>query len=76
MTKIDIDGGKYSIIHDNGRGLHVLRYGEVWKDERECAGDKFLFCCAQEIEDLRDLLEFERVATDRKAFTERCKNEY
>lgn len=54
MTRIEISDGKYTIIHDNGRDLRALRYGEEWRD---LVGDNLVMAMAQEIEDLRERVE-------------------
>lgn len=51
MTKIELAGGKYTVIHDNGRGLRALRYGEEW---RNLVGDNLVMAMAQEIEELQE----------------------
>lgn len=50
MTRIELDDGKYTVVHDSGAGLHALRYGEHWRD---MTGDGLVLAMAQEIEDLR-----------------------
>lgn len=50
MTRIELDDGKYTVVHDSGTGLHALRYGEHWRD---MTGDGLVLAMAQEIEDLR-----------------------
>ena len=50
-TKTDIDNGKYTIVHDNGTCLQVLRYGEPWATE--LTGHKFTLSVAQEVDTLR-----------------------
>lgn len=49
-TRIDLDDGKYTVLHDNGRDFRALRHGEPW---RELTGDKLVFAMACEIERLR-----------------------
>jgi hypothetical protein len=51
MTRIDLGGGKYSVIHNNGTELLALRYGEPW---RNCCGDGLILALVQEIETLRE----------------------
>ncbi len=43
--------GKYTLIHENGKGLRALRYGEEWRD---LTGDGMVLALVQEIESLRD----------------------
>jgi len=50
VTRIELDDGKYTVVHDSGAGLHALRYGEHWRD---MTGDGLVLAMAQEIEDLR-----------------------
>lgn len=51
MIKIELEGGKYTIIHDNGCGLKALRYGEEW---RNLVGDNLVLAMTNEIERLRE----------------------
>ena len=44
---------KYTLVHDDGVGLHALRYGEQWRD---LTGDGLVLAMAQEIEELRNEL--------------------
>jgi hypothetical protein len=46
MTRIDLEGGKYTVIYDNGR-LSALRYGEPWRD---LTGDGLVLALVHEIE--------------------------
>lgn len=52
-TRIDIDNGKYSILHENGSNLRALRNGEPWQDLQ---GSGLVLAMAQEIEELREKL--------------------
>lgn len=52
-TRIDIDNGKYSILHENSANLRALRYGEPWP---AFEGSNLILAMAQEIEDLREKL--------------------
>lgn len=48
--RVEIEDGKYTYqFHPDGRS-EVLRYGEPWRD---VVGDKFIYCMAAEIEQLR-----------------------
>lgn len=49
MTRIELDGGKYTVCHENGTNLRALRNGEPW---RELTGDGLVLAMAQRIEDL------------------------
>lgn len=31
--RVDVDGGKYTVIQPESGGAYVLRYGELWLDE-------------------------------------------
>lgn len=61
--RVEIEDGKYTYqFHPDGRS-EVLRHGEPWRDT---VGDKFIYCMASEIEQLRqrvDALVKERDAT-------------
>ncbi len=49
--RVDIEDGKYTyVFHEDGRS-EALRYGEPWRDT---VGDKFIYCMAAEIVDLRE----------------------
>lgn len=50
-TSIELAGGKYTVVHENGMNLRVLRYGEPWRD---CGGDALILTLAQEVVTLRD----------------------
>lgn len=52
-TRINVADGKYTIAHDRGVNLRVLRYGANWRD---ACGDGFVLACGQEIERLVDAL--------------------
>lgn len=49
MTRIELDGGKYTVCHENGTNLRALRNGEPW---RELTGDGLVLAMAQRIEEL------------------------
>ena len=53
MERVDIDGGKYTIINDNGK-LTALRHGEPWG--RDFTGDKLVYCLMIELHEARRLL--------------------
>ena len=48
MYKINVEGGKYTFINDNGI-VSILRGGEQWRSE---TGDKALLCLLHEVESL------------------------
>lgn len=50
MDKIELEGGKYTLVNDDGR-LYALRYGEAWRD---LAGDGLVLALFHEVEQLRD----------------------
>lgn len=52
-TRINVADGKYTITHERGVNLRVLRYGDSWRD---AVGDSFILACAQEIEHLVEAL--------------------
>lgn len=54
MTTIELDNGKYTVVHEAGVNLHALRYGEPWRD---LTGDGLVLAMAQEIESLREQLD-------------------
>jgi hypothetical protein len=51
--RVDVENGKYTVVFEEDGRLHVLRYGEKWRD---CIGDKLILALAQEIETLREQL--------------------
>lgn len=51
MNKIELDGGKYTLIEKPTGTWEALRYGEPWRD---LVGDNlihFLICKVQELEE-------------------------
>lgn len=48
--RIEVEGGKYAVLHDNGTNLRAERYGEPWRD---LVGDGLVLALAQEITALR-----------------------
>ena len=48
-SSIILEGGKYTVLHDNGFGLRALRHGRPW---REMTGDGLVLAMAQRIEEL------------------------
>ena len=56
MSRIDLCGGKYTVIHDNGRDFRALRNGKEW---RSLIGDKLVLAMMQEIEHLNELAEIQ-----------------
>lgn len=53
LLRLDVEGGKYTIVQTAGGGTHVLRYGEPWLDELP-AGAKCWLSMAYELEELRN----------------------
>lgn len=54
MTRIELENGKYTVCHDNGRNFHALRNGETW---RSLTGDGLVLAMAYEIERLRGIVD-------------------
>lgn len=52
ISKTEIEGGKYTIVHDNVINLHLLRNGEVW-DAGNVSYGKMLIAVAGELDALR-----------------------
>jgi hypothetical protein len=52
-TKIELENGKYTILHENGNNLRALRYGKPW---RTLVGDNLILAMAAEIEKLQQCL--------------------
>lgn len=55
-TEIKIADGKYTIVHQNGVNLHILRNGEPWAAEWTVSHPNVLLAAAGEIEQLREAL--------------------
>jgi hypothetical protein len=55
MNKIDLDGGKYTVINELNEGgkFKALRYGEEW---RSLAGDNLVLAMFYRIESLTERL--------------------
>ena len=56
-TEAKIDDGKYTIVHENGTRLHVLRNGEAWLELCAIPQPKLMIAIADEIESLRKLID-------------------
>lgn len=54
MTKIVLEDGKYTVLHENGTNLRALRHGQPW---RELVGDSLVLAMAQRIEELQEQLQ-------------------
>ena len=50
--RVDVDGGKYTVIQPESGGAYVLRYGELWLDELPEGANCWL-AMAYELEELR-----------------------
>ena len=74
MTRIELDDGKYTVVHDSGAGRHALRYGEHWRD---MTGDGLVLAMAQEIEDLRRrIVPVQQVSVPASSFASRANTHY
>lgn len=49
--RVDLNGGKYTVVMTESGHLSALRYGEPWRD---LVGDGMVCYMAHEIEELRD----------------------
>lgn len=54
QTRIDLENGKYTLVHTDGANFHALRNGSPWRD---LGGDGLVLAAAQEIEALRSALQ-------------------
>jgi hypothetical protein len=63
--RVDVEGGKYTVIQDHNGELKALRYGQPW---RNLSGDKLVLCLAQELDqrrtDAKELSENIKLAVD------------
>jgi len=50
QTRVDLENGKYTLVHTDGADFHALRNGSPWRD---LGGDGLVLAAAQEIEELR-----------------------
>lgn len=48
--RVDVCGGKYTVVFGSDNRLHALRYGEEW---RNCVGDNLIYYLAVELEEAR-----------------------
>ena|SRR6218665_3560064 len=53
FLRLDVDGGKYTIVQPDNGGTYVLRYGEPWLSELP-AGAKCWLSMAYELEEFRE----------------------
>ena len=49
--KVDVDGGKYTVVIPNTGSVTALRHGEPWRD---CCGDNLIFHLAWELHEARE----------------------
>ena len=52
LLRLDVDGGKYTVVQPTNGGAYVLRYGEPWLPEMP-AGANCWLAMAYELEELR-----------------------
>lgn len=57
LLRIDIDGGKYTLVQHEGGGTEILRHGEEWMGHSEGSfpGVKAVLSMGYELEELRKL---------------------
>lgn len=48
-TRIELEEGKYTVIHEEGENFHALRYGVWWRD---LTGDDLVMALVNRIEEL------------------------
>lgn len=55
LLRIDVDGGKYTVVQPEGAQSYILRYGEPWlgRDNGGFAGSNCVLAMAYELEALR-----------------------
>ena len=54
LLRVDVDGGKYTVVQKEGGGTSILRYGEPWMGEDgSFAGVNCVLAMAYELEELR-----------------------
>lgn len=59
--RIDVEGGKYTVVVEENGGLSALRNGEPWQD---LTGNKLVYCLAAELQAERAKTERLRVIID------------
>ena len=63
LIRVDIDGGKYTVVQVAGSGTRILRYGEPWiGQDGGFPGVNCVLAMAYELEELRALRETTRSA--------------
>lgn len=50
-TRIELENGKYTVIHENGENLRALRHGEHWVNR---TGDNLVLALVNRIEELEE----------------------
>lgn len=53
LIRIDVDGGKYTIVQPQAGGSYALRYGEPWLSLVDVPGVNMILVMAYELEELR-----------------------
>lgn len=51
--RIDVDGGKYTVVQPEEGQAYALRYGEMWLDSDQMLGTNMILSMAYELEELR-----------------------
>jgi len=71
--KIELDGGKYTVIQHDNHTMEALRHGEPWRD---LTGDNLVYYMLQQILDLEEKVQYQKDRADAnwKALCE-CRNE-
>lgn len=52
-TRIELEGGKYTVLHEYGLNFRALRHGEEWRD---LTGDGLILAMAHRIEELEEAM--------------------
>lgn len=55
-TSITLDGGKYTVLHQNGTNFRALRNGQPWRD---LTGDGMTLALVQRIQQLEERLQMQ-----------------
>lgn len=54
LLRVDVDGGKYTVVQEEGGGTRILRYGEPWMgQDGSFPGVNAVLAMAYELEELR-----------------------
>lgn len=54
QLRVEVDGGKYTVVQDHNGNLNALRHGQPW---RSLVGDKLVLCLAYELDEARAALD-------------------